>query len=395
MWKTPFGVLGVLCLLTPTPSEARITKIEITNTSEPAPDGYITLTGTAYGEVDPTHPLNTIIQDIELAPRNERGMVEYSMDMTIQKPPDGGSGILFYEVVNRGWPMNQMPGRFIGINNLARQRGYTVVTSGWQGDLVKLPDPPQQIIYVPTATDSGTEISGKVRVAYAPAEAASTMLLSSTFGIPMRSYEPVSLSDAGAVLKRYPRNGDSPAVVPREDWAFANCSDTEFPGTPSPMHLCLKEGFSPASMYELVYTAKKPLVLGLGFAATRDLVAFLRHEVADDLGNPNPVAGGMRAALMQGPSQSGFFVRTFLHLGFNLDENQRIVFEGMNPHIGPSRLVLNARFALGAGVDPAQVNRPGWPASPFTLMPVYDPLAKRSGWIFERCLETIESRAIE
>ena len=101
------------------------------------------------------------------------------------------------------------------------------------------------------------------------------------------------------------------------------------------LQICLKDGFDPNFIYELLYEAKDPLVLGLGLAATRDLVAFLRHADQDDHGNPNPVAGQTEAALIHGTSQSGRYVRTFLDLGFNEDESGRIVFEGANPHISP------------------------------------------------------------
>ena len=103
MTITGFRILAsAICLIPAIPIQARITKIEIQDVSEPATDGYVTVNGRAYGEVDPNHPLNNIIQDIGLAPRNERGMAEYSMDFTVLKPPKGGNGLLFYEVVNRG-----------------------------------------------------------------------------------------------------------------------------------------------------------------------------------------------------------------------------------------------------------------------------------------------------
>src|SRR5690606_41008698 len=61
------------------------------------------------------------------------------------------------------------------------------------------------------------------------------------------------------------------SVVPREDWTLADCRTVPFPGTPDPTRLCIRGGFDPARLYELVYTARDPLVLGIGLAATRDL----------------------------------------------------------------------------------------------------------------------------
>ena len=133
------------------------------------------------------------------------------------------------------------------------------------------------------------------------------------------------------------------------DWAFATCENTPFPGTPDPARICLKSGFDPALLYELQYTVKDPLVLGVGFAATRDLNAFLRCERADDAGTPNPVAGMVRWAISEGSSQSGTFLRAFIRLGFNQDETGRIVWEGSNPNIAARVIDLNRRFALPGG----------------------------------------------
>ena len=123
-------VVFIIGLLLASPIQARIVRIEVQSTSAPASDGYVTITGRAYGEVDPAHPLNAIIQDVKLASANVRGMVEYSMDFTIFRPPDGGNGLLFYEVVNRGWPLSRATPTW-GTEPLARQRGYTLVWSGW------------------------------------------------------------------------------------------------------------------------------------------------------------------------------------------------------------------------------------------------------------------------
>src|SRR5262249_12593186 len=133
MTQKPSFAVSLLLLFLAVPSHARITRLDIQRTSEASGDGYVTITGRAFGEVDPAHPLNSIIQDLQLAPRNERGMVEYSMDFTILKPPDSGNGLLFYEVVNRGRATTAAT----GIEALGRKRGYTMVWSGWQGDVAK------------------------------------------------------------------------------------------------------------------------------------------------------------------------------------------------------------------------------------------------------------------
>ena len=117
--------------------------------------------------------------------------------------------------------------------------------------------------------------------------------------------------------------------------------------------MCLKAGFDPAYLYELTYIAKDPPVHGIGFAATRDLMAFLRRGDAS-----SPVAGTpIRYILAQGSSQSGNYLRSFLHLGFNQDERGRRVFDGMNPNIAARQLAMNIRFGAPSGA--AEMFEPG------------------------------------
>ena len=133
------------------------------------------------------------------------------------------------------------------------------------------------------------------------------------------------------------------------DWAFGDCSKTSFPGKPDPQKICLKGGFNPAYMYELVYTAKNPKVYGIGFAATRDLNSYLRFAAKDDTGAANILGGRITHTVGQGDSQSGNHLRSFIHLGFNQDESGRMVFDGINPNIAVRQLAMNIRFASPSG----------------------------------------------
>ena len=137
--------------------------------------------------------------------------------------------------------------------------------------------------------------------------------------------------------------------IPSTDWAFANCETTPFPGKPDATRICVKGGFNPALLYELQYIAKDPLVLGIGFAATRDINSFFRYEKQDDHGFVNPLAGRIRWGVSEGSSQSGTFLRAFIQLGFNQDEDGRIVWEGSNPNIASRVIDMNRRFAVPGG----------------------------------------------
>ena len=110
--------------------------------------------------------------------------------------------------------------------------------------------------------------------------------------------------------------------------------------------------FEPLAIYELWYDATAPKVVGMGFAATRDFVSFLRFERADPKGTANPALGGggesarPRHALMFGISQSGRFVRNFIELGMNKDESGRRVFDGALAHTaGAGKVFANTTFA--------------------------------------------------
>jgi hypothetical protein len=178
-------------------------------------------------------------------------------------------------------------------------------------------------------------------------------------------------------------------TIPATDWAFADCTATPFPGTPSTTQICLKSGFDTNHLYELLYTAKNPTVLGLGFAATRDLIAFLRHAQHDDAGTPNPLAGTLRTALAHGTSQAGRFLRTLVLLGFNRDERGDVVFDGMNPHLASQLLPLNVRFGQ-PGRAYGQHEDHLYPTAqpPFSYGESRDDIAGDAGGILDACRRT-------
>jgi hypothetical protein len=140
-------------------------------------------------------------------------------------------------------------------------------------------------------------------------------------------------------------------TIPSSDWAWARCdAKTPFPGTPDPTQICLKNGFDAKRLYQVVFTAADPTVLGIGFAAWRDLGQFFKTAAADDFGRANPVAGAVRHSIGRGVSQSGNFLRGWLHLGFNQGEDGRQVHDGAWPVIAGRRIALNFRWAQPDGV---------------------------------------------
>ncbi|HEV8585491.1 MAG TPA: alpha/beta hydrolase domain-containing protein, partial [Methylomirabilota bacterium] len=261
-----------------------------------------------------------------------------------------GNGKILYEVTNRGrkllfaWlhdatsvPADALndPTRAAHVGNgFALRQGYTLVWSGWD------PDAPAanggMRIRVPVATDGDKPIMRTIRDEF-------------VFGprVPVASptaplsYEPASLDQAQARLTVRAREADAPVEVPAAEWQFRG---------PRAIAL-LPDGtaFKPGFIYDFRYVAKDPKVLGIGFAATRDLVAFLRHETADGAGTANPVMAGpkgVRAVLAIGISQAGRYLREHVERGFNRDEAGRRVFDGVLSHIaGAGKMFMNAQFA--------------------------------------------------
>ena len=358
-------------------AEARVTKIVITKRTSPAFNGaefgnagrYETLAGMAYGELDPRDPHNAIITDIQLAPRNARGLVEYSATFQIVKPIDMGkaSHLMWHDVPNRG-------GR-LTIDPAERNFGDVGLSSGWQGDNSgrTAPGPDNDYAVVPIAKNpDGSAITGRVmgRIMNAEGKNSQVIFIHSN---PM-PYRPASLDTRRANLTTHAGETLEGVVsgareIAANDWAFAKCdAQHPFPGTPDPSQICIKNGFDPKLLYQVIYEVQDPPVLGIGFAAFRDVGAFFKNAPADDIGTPNPIAGHINWTISRGTSQSGNFIRAFLHLGFNQDEAGRRVHDGAWPIVAGRRISLNVRFAMPDGVlklyEPGMEGTQTWSPSP-------------------------------
>ncbi|HTP53003.1 MAG TPA: alpha/beta hydrolase domain-containing protein [Anaeromyxobacteraceae bacterium] len=358
---------------------------------------YQQLDGTITGEVDPEDEHNAIIQDIKLAPRNSNGKVDYAMTFSLLMPIDlsKSNHTLIYDVVNRG---NKVISGTLNVGGSAtaagdgflEQQGFILLWSGWQGDV--LPGGGRQIMtVVPVAHHGdGSTVTGDVRQEYTLAAATSTVFLAGSGGTATASIPTATLDNSSATLTMRVLQDDPKVPIPHDQWAFADCSTTPFPGTPSDIHACLKGGFDTNHIYELVYTGRDPQVLGIGFAATRDLVAFLRGSAPKHWATStlvNPLAGAVDSTIGFGVSQSGRFLRTFLDLGFNEDENGNRVFDGLDPEIASYRISLNIRFAQPtrlAGTQHTEKQFPGQ-ESPTTWGDTYDEFSRISGGLLDRC----------
>ena len=357
----PALVIGVLAL--PAALEARVVRFVVEQRTPFAGGAewgqagpYERLVGTAYLEVDPNDPLNAVIVDLELAPRNARGLVEFSTPFFILKPVDlaRGNGKIYYTINNRGNDalLNAKTQADVGENGFALRLGYIVADAGWEGDLV--PAPTRLAPSLPVAVQpDGSPIVGRMRIEYSdrniPAGGAFTLNLEGS--APFRSYEAADTNPAHSQVTVRDSVGGPRRAIASDRWAFGRCPDGPRSLSPSATDICYFEGFKSEQLYELIYPAKNPIVMGLGHATTRDVASFLRNDLKDSAGNANPLATsaasvGIKRIYATGASQTGGYLRDFIYLGFNEDEAHRKVFDGVIPTIpGTDRVFINARFA--------------------------------------------------
>jgi hypothetical protein len=382
MRGTQFDRLGALALglvvsLSTSTAEARLTRLQI-NTVEVlvggAPFGdagpYERLTATAYFEADPFEPHNAQVFDIDKAPRNARGMVEFSADAVILKPVDmhKANGALFFEVNNRGNKISfQMmhdtppgtPGNLpvtasnFG-NGFLMRHGYVIAWVGWGADIA--PGNNRLTVNFPIVMEDGQPITERILTEFSDRNfgGGTPFTLPISGSTAFKSFPAVSTDKVigQAELRRRPSDSPRPSgpaipageLVPDSQWAFASCPSGP-PGTPSTTDICLEGGFQNNMVYELRYRATNSPVMGLGYVTSRDYVSFLVNAKRDDTGTPNPVRG-LDTALCQGISSSGMYYRDYLYQGFNEDEEGRRVCDGVWIHIpGVQKLFLNYRFA--------------------------------------------------
>ena len=360
-------------LIAAAPAQARVTKIVIDQTVSPAfckgdncaaygaAGQYEQIAGRAWGELDPADPLNSLIQDIQLS-KDADGKVRYVATFVITRPADmsKASGMLWHEVPNRGRP--------VLLSTQEREFGDIGLATAWQGDNAgfgttlgttvreRMTVDGNHWLQLPVPKNAdGSPITGPVFARIINRSGINAQpLIVQTNPVP---YMPATPDTAKATLVSRDHEtldgkvkGETPIAA--SDWKFCGGGtfDDPVPLTRLPVQICLKGGFNPAKLYQVVYTAKDPYPLGIGFAAWRDLGSFFKYAKQDDAGTPNPLAGKITHSIARGRSQSGNYLRGWLHLGFNQDEAKRQVHDGMWPVIAGRRIALNFRWAQPDGV---------------------------------------------
>jgi hypothetical protein len=338
----------LVMLLAAAPVSAEVIRIEVKSRADlsPQPAGatgpYERITGIIYFAVDPRHPVNQIITDIDNAPRNAQGKVEFSSDFELLKPKDParGNGTILYEVSNRGGrgmvnffnrgsgQIDQRTGQRNG-DDFLFERGFTLMWIGWQFDVP--PRPELLRVYAPIAKNAdGTSITGLVRSDFVVIQPATEASLADRGH---QAYPVSNPNDAATILTVRDAVEGARRTIPRSEWQF----------TADGKSVRIEAGFEPKKIYEVVYRAQDPAVVGVGPAAVRDTISKIKYSGATELGLP---AGSIKRSIAFGISQSGRFLRTYLYYGFNEDESHRKVFDGVMPHVaGSGRGSFNHRFA--------------------------------------------------
>jgi hypothetical protein len=376
---------------------------------------YRVISGIVHGQISPIHPANAGIVDLNRAPLDSDGFVAYTTDFVMLRPknPATAKRILFYDVVNRGSKLAL--GTFNGAgakfepgqqgDALLLREGYTIVWSGWQGDILQSGNGGaggRIGANLPSASNAdGTPITGMSReeVIFDNTNNPASFVLT----YPAASLDPSQVTfnarESWTTPKGMTWNSPS-AAIPAGDWKYLDET-----------HVSVTR---PASMdagaiYSFIYPAKNPIVLGIGFAAVRDLISFLRNDSADRKGTPNPLndlkqapcaikpasgrcptnpATNVDLAIGEGISQSGRFTRDFLWQGFNDDARGHKVFDGLLPIIpGSRKTYTNVRWG-----QPGRWSRghedhfqPG-DQFPFTYAVTTDPVSGAADGLLKKCL---------
>jgi hypothetical protein len=390
--------------LAASPAEARITRIEIDTARSQSPTfggfswpevgQYEKIVGKAFGEVNPHDRQNRVIVDIEFAPRNARGNVEYAFNFYILKPIDLSKGAhrMMYEPPNRGgktWaalgrvtvdpgangddPGSAITNPTVLANSFLMPRGYTIAWSGWE-DIDSLDNPAfNSTASFPVARNAdGTSITGPSYEYIVVGAATASVAL---------SYPAATLDKTQATLTHRVHLNDAPQVIPASGWNY-NAAGTA---------ISLAGGsFVANDIYEFAYTAKDPKPNGLGFAAVRDWMEFLRYERRDDFNNANPLARHIKRVYTEISSQPGRMLNDFRHLGFNETESGRKAFDGHMQWIAAGNGInMNYRFSQSGRTERNRQNHLYIEGRfPFANVMTHDPITRDTDSRYKSCERT-------
>lgn len=300
---------------------------------------YVQITGVAEGKIDPNHPANRSIPTLEFAPRDESGLISYRTSFKVLRPAIAtlGNKCLLFEAPNRGKSLIFQ--YFFGANKQDNaldsdellgdaqpfQMGFTLAWCGW--DISALPSS-GLMIETPEACGGDGSPVGIVREEFVAGTRPGSVE-------PFRlTHQAATLDQSQARLSVRRSRHDAPLLLSNSDWQYLDARRVAL----------MPEGAKPTPgwLYEFRYPATHSPIAALGYAATRDFVSCLKnHTFAADL-----TGEYFEHALAVGISQAGRYLRGFVGKGFNRDENDRRVFDGVFTHVaGAGTAFVDQLFA--------------------------------------------------
>ena len=386
-------ILATVLLAAVSTASAEVVRVDVERRDDIADGGsyglagaYERVAGRIHYAVDPANSANRIVTDIDYAPTDDAGRVEFSADFVLVKPKDvsAGNGAVFFEVANRGrigalGRFNRAPAARDPISavdfgdGFLLDEGFTLLWVGWQHDT------PQGEgllrVYPAVAGGSDGPIEGLVRSDIFVNE---TVYSQSLGDRGHAAYSVADPTDPRNVLTVRDGMTGERRAIPREDWQFARLDGDRVVEDSTSVYL--GSGFEPGRIYDVVYVSENPPLAGLGLAAIRDAISMLKYGSADELGIPD---GALDRAIAFGSSQSGRLLRTWLHDGFNGDERGRRVFDGVIAHIaGAARGSFNVRFAQPSRAPGGAFEYPNR-LFPFADAVQTDPITGSTGGLLE------------
>jgi hypothetical protein len=390
-------LVGTLLAVAAGPAGAEVTRVEVQRREDilggkafGAAGPYEKVIGKVYFAVDPNNPHNKIIVDLDKAPRNAQGKVEFSSDLYIIKPKDSarGNGVVFFDIVNRGnMGLLRTFSRGGGGADPTKEsdfgdayllnQGYTLVAVGWQFDVAK----GRGLVGfdAPIATENGTPITGWVRMWFVSNQPTLSFEYVNN-GYNTRAYPPLDLNNADYRLTEREGIYAPVRLLPRDEWQFARVENGK--PVPDPNWIYVKSGMRAGLTYEVAYEAKNPPVAGLGLAAIRDMASALKYGT-------NQIAPG-RYAYMYGSSQTGRLIRHVIYEGFTIDEQGRKAFDAAFINTGATGMgSFNERFA-----QPNELGSFTQTKFPFLYKTTVDPITGRRDGLGARIPAGLEPKLV-
>jgi hypothetical protein len=346
------GLVGSLALLAaPEPARSEVVRVVVDRREDVlggrawgAIGAYEKLVGRIFFAFDPSNPANLRVVDLTRAPLNAEGRVEAYAEFVVLQPkdPDARRGVAWLEVSNRGGKaslryfhrastgaLDPTTASDFG-DGLFFREGLTLIWVGWQWDV---PERDGLVrLHVPFARDADAPIEGWVRADWTVEQPAEMLDLAHRNH---RAYPAAEPEREGNVLTVREGRESPREVVPRERWDFVAADSGAAAGRLT--RIRLDGGFQAGHIYELVYRAQDPRIVGLGLAAIRDVASYAKYSLDSEFPAEAVVAFGV--------SQTGRFLRHYLYQGFNTDEGGRMSLDGMLIHTaGAGRGSFNHRF---------------------------------------------------